>query len=252
MAVREIVSIDAEKCNGCGDCIPSCAEGAIEVVDGTAVLLNDILCDGLGACLGICPEDAITIETRQAGAFDEEAVREHLAQRWTQTATPRPAAPQTQPEAGCPSSTPIRLSDMRAPTPRMAQGPAPSGPTLPHWPIKLELIPPDAPFLRGADLMLVADCAPFARAELREEFTSGTAVMIGCPKSSEYEPAALRLAEILRQSDARSLTVVHMEVPCCSGYWYMGQEALKASGRSLPLRRMIVGTRGDVSSPVQA
>jgi ferredoxin len=249
LAVREIVSIDAERCDGCGDCIPNCAEGAIEVVDGSAVLLSDILCDGLGACLGVCPQDAITITKRQAPAFDEEAVRAHLAEKWTHTAAPQAAAPQP---TGCPSSTPIRLSDMRAPAPRMEQGPAPAGPTLPHWPIKLELIPPDAPFLRGADLMLVADCAPFARAELREEFTSETAVMIGCPKSDDTESAALRLAEILRQSNARSLTVVHMEVPCCSGYWYMGQEALNASGRSLPLRRMIVGTRGDVSSPLEA
>ena len=247
MSVREIVSIDAELCNGCGDCIANCAEGAIQVVNGTAVLLNDILCDGLGACLGVCPEDAITITAREAGAFDEEAVREHLARQWAQ-----PSAPHSQPQGGCPSSTPIRLTDMRAPAPSMAHGPAPSGPSLPHWPIKLELISPDAPFLRGADLMLVADCAPFARAELREEFTSETAVMIGCPKSDHYESAALRLTEILRRSDARSLTVVHMEVPCCSGYWHMAREAAQASGKSLPLRQMIVGVRGEVSEPVGA
>ncbi|MBT3266327.1 4Fe-4S ferredoxin [Candidatus Poribacteria bacterium] len=257
MAVREIVSIDAELCNGCGDCIPNCAEGAIRVIDGTAVLLNDILCDGLGACLGVCPEDAITIMTRQAPAFDEVAVREHLAKQWTESAAVRPAPhaqPHAQPQGGCPSSStpPIRLSDMRAPAPQMAQGPAPTGPSLPHWPIKLELIPPDAPFLRGADLMLVADCAPFARPEIREEFTSDTAVMIGCPKSDDYESAVLRLAEILRRSDARSLTVVHMEVPCCSGYWYMSQQAMEASGKSLPLRKVIVGVRGDVSAPIDA
>ncbi len=253
MAVREIVSIDAEKCNGCGDCIPACAEGAIEVVDGTAALLNDILCDGLGACLGVCPEDAITIMTRQAPAFDEDAVRVHLAKQWTESAAAPPAPPPSPAAAsGPPSSPPIRLSDMRAPAPQMAQGPATTGPPLPHWPIKLELIPPDAPFLRGADLMLVADCAPFARAELREEFTSETAVMIGCPKSDDYESAVARLSEILRRSDARSLTVVHMEVPCCSGYWYMSQQAMEASGKSLPLRKMVVGVRGDVSAPVEA
>ena len=133
----------------------------------------------------------------------------------------------------------------------MEDGPAPAGPPLPHWPIKLDLIPPDAPFLRGADLMLVADCAPFARPELRDEFTSNTAVMIGCPKSP-YEPGVVRLTEILRQSDARSLTVVHMEVPCCTGYWHMAQDAVAASGKALPVRQMIVGVRGDVSSPVAA
>ena len=130
---------------------------------------------------------------------------------------------------------------------RVVGGPS-SGPTLPHWPIKLDLISPDAPFLRGADLMLVADCAPFARAELREEFTSHTAVMIGCPKSDPYQSAAARLTEILRRANARSLTVVHMEVPCCSGYWHMAQEALTAAESPLALRRMVVGVRGEAST----
>ncbi len=246
MAVRDIVSIDAEKCTGCGDCIPMCAEGAVEVVDGSAALLSDILCDGLGACLGVCPEDAITVTPREAVAFDEDAVRKHLAERVPPASDAAPA--HTLPVAGCPPSVPIRLTDMRAPAPKTTPAAPSSGPTLPHWPIKLDLISPDAPFLRGADLMLVADCAPFARAELREEFTSHTAVMIGCPKSDPYQSAAARLTEILRRANARSLTVVHMEVPCCSGYWHMAQEALTAAESPLALRRMVVGVRGEAST----
>lgn len=259
MALRHIVKIDEELCDGCGLCVPACAEGAIQIVDGKAKLVRDEYCDGLGECLGDCPNDAISIEEREAEAYDEEAVKAHLAaQKPEEDEPPEPprkpvfrrldGGPAHGPfGGGCPSAR-IQELGPSAPAPFQAASPsnAPSGSALGHWPVKLKLVPPGAPFLRGADLMLAADCVPFAYADLHRDLLPDHAVVIGCPKFDDYLEARARLTEILRSSGVRSLTVVTMEVPCCFGYRKMAQEAVAAAGGGVPLKHIVIGVRGEL------
>ena len=240
MAQRQIIKIDEEKCTGCGECITACAEGALKIIDGKARLVSETYCDGLGACLGGCPEGALVIEERQADAFDEEAVRDHLAALWA--GGERGA----ETSASCPSTQVMEFEDRQVPTASGLEGAAPAGSALTHWPIKLRLVSPGAPFLQGAELMLIADCVGFAWGDLRRELSPKNAVLIGCPKFDDYDFALDRLTEILRGSQVRSLTIVHMEVPCCAGYWHLGQEAWTAAGKEIPLRQVVIGARGEV------
>jgi Pyruvate/2-oxoacid:ferredoxin oxidoreductase delta subunit len=247
---RQIVTFDEEKCTGCGDCLFACAEGAIAIVNGKATLISDIYCDGLGACLGECPEDAIAIDERDAKAFDEAAVTEHLASQWARSPTDgalqHGRTPRAESGLGCPSAQPTTLQ-IDPPGSTRATGRAPSAArSLPHWPIKLNLVPPGAPFLDGADLMLVADCVSFANADFHDGSWSDRALLIGCPKFDDPDFALRRLTGILRDSAVRSLTVVHMEVPCCSGFWYVSQQAVAASEKAIPLRQVVVGVAGEV------
>ena len=249
MAVREIVRIDEDLCDGCGECVPSCAEGAIQIIDGKAKLIRDDFCDGLGACLGDCPTGALSIEKREATEFDEEAVQEHLDKGQEEPEVKKPifrriAAGSPPPSFGCPSA---RLQDFGRPEPAAPRAPRESAASaLAHWPIKLKLVPPAAPFLRDADLMLAADCVPFAYPSLHNDLLPDHAVVIGCPKFDEYGETLARLTEILRHSGVRSFTVVTMEVPCCFGYWHMAQEAVAASGCDIPLKQVIIGVRGEL------
>jgi Pyruvate/2-oxoacid:ferredoxin oxidoreductase delta subunit len=230
---RKIVHIDEEKCDGCGVCIPSCAEGALQIVDGKAKLISEKFCDGLGACLGECPRGAITIEERIAEEFDEESVKEHLV-------TSQPDDTLT---CGCPSST-VEQFDAAATEETLPGAPQPS--MLGHWPVQLTLVPPKAPFLRGTDLMLTADCVPFAYAGFHRDFIQGHSLLVACPKLDDLPAHLKKLTDILSQSDIKSLTVVHMEVPCCSGLVHMAREAIKASGKNIPLKEVTIGIRGEV------
>lgn len=255
---RKIVKIDEDKCNGCGECVPSCAEGAIQIIDGKARLVADKLCDGLGACLGDCPLGAITIEEREAEEFDEAAVDEHLRELGlppvSHGAHPAPAphgggCPSAQvhsfapPAAGCPSARPVNL-DRPVAQDRPAGAPAPS--RLAQWPVQLHLVPPTAPFLRGADVLLAADCAPFAYAGFHEELLKGKALLIACPKLDNTAPYLEKLVAMIRQSEVKSLTVVHMEVPCCSGLIQLARQAIAASGRDIPLQTVRIGIQGEI------
>ena len=258
--IRKIVRIDEDKCNGCGLCVPSCAEGAIQIIDGKAKLLADKLCDGLGACLGDCPLDAITIEEREADEFDEVAVETHLKDSG-ETPAPHahPAAalpahhaggyPSAQvhsypPPAsgGCPSA---RLTSIERPVAAgyTAVGPAPS--RLAQWPIQLHLVPPTAPFLREADVLLAADCVPFAYAGFHEDLLKGRALLIACPKLDNTGPYLDKLVAMIQQSRIRSLTVAHMEVPCCSGLIHLARQAIAQSGRDIPLEAVRIGISGE-------
>lgn len=258
---RKIVKIDEDKCNGCGLCVPACAEGAIQIIDGKARLLAENLCDGLGACLGDCPQDAITIEEREADEFDETAVDAHLKHIGRPAAAlaahaPPPAhahhgggCPSVQVRSfvapaggGCPSA---RLMNSERPEEdeRPAGAPAPS--RLAQWPVQLHLVPPAAPFLQGADVLLAADCAPFAYANFHEELLKGKALLIACPKLDNTAPYLDKLVAMIQQSQIRSLTVVHMEVPCCSGLIHLARQALALSGRDIPLETVRIGIRGD-------
>ena len=243
MATREIIRIDEEKCNGCGECVVACAEGAIDIVDGKARLVSEVYCDGLGACLGKCPEDALTIERREAVAFDEAAVQDRLKAQGVRREGREALPMYIAPAQGCPSSQVRAFGPVEA---RPAPTGGPADAALGHWPIKLRLVPPGAPFLADADLALIADCVPFAFADLHRTYLPEHALVIGCPKFEDPAFALERLTEILRDSGVRSLTVVHMEVPCCFGYWQLGRQALAASGRTIPLNQVVIGVRGDV------
>ena len=255
--IRKMVKIDEEKCNGCGDCVPSCAEGAIQIIDGKARLLADNLCDGLGACLGDCPVGAITIEEREAEEFDEAAVDEHLKEIGREPlphhdATEAPAAGGCPSAAvksfaapaggGCPSARMMNFSE----TPAEEAAEVSSRPSrLAQWPVQLHLVPPTAPFFQGADVVLAADCAPFAYADFQEDLLKGKALAIACPKLDDTSPYVDKLTAMITQSNIKSLTVVHMEVPCCNGLISMARQALANSGRDIPFETVCIGIRGD-------
>ena len=231
---RKIVRIDEEKCNGCGACTPSCAEGALQIVNGKAKLISEKYCDGLGACLGNCPEGAITVEERLAQDFDEDAVALHLAARGRQE-TP----------CACPSAAIAEFQTTEPATESVAE---PS--RLAHWPVQLTLVPPGAPFLKEADVVLAAHCVPFAYAGFHRDFLAGHSLLIACPKLDDFGAHLAKLTEILKKSGIKSLTVAHMEVPCCSGLTYMAKEALKLSGQHIPVHEVTIGIKGAVKSEV--
>ncbi len=247
MTRRKIVDIDEAKCNGCGLCALACAEGAIQIVGGKVRLVSDAYCDGLGACLGECPQGAITITERDAAPFDEAAAGRHVAQ-----------LRQPKPAAACAGSCPgVRVQDLRLSVlPASSGAPkepgSPASPTsaarsaLGNWPIQLHLVPPNAPFLHGADLLLVADCVPFALADFHERYLSGRPVVIACPKLDNTQPYVEKLASMLTLASIRSLTVVHMEVPCCMGLVRIAQAARQAAGVEVPLYEAVISTRGSV------
>jgi len=236
--VRNTVKIDEEKCNGCGACVISCAEGALQIIDGKARLMSETYCDGLGACLGKCPQDAITVEARAAEEFDEAAVEARVKVE---------KAAAEKPQFACPSAS-IKQFAGKGGT---IAPPAPVGETgvesrLTHWPVQLALVPPAAPFLKAADLVLAADCVPFAYAGFHRDFLGGnTELLVACPKLDDFAAHQEKLTEILRQAGIKSLTVVHMEVPCCSGLVHMAKQAILASGNVVPFREITIGVQGD-------
>lgn len=247
--IREIVKIDEEKCNGCGLCVPACAEGAIKIVDGKAKLLADNLCDGLGACLGHCPQDAIIIERRNAEEFDEEAVDAHLGQSVQAPAAPAGGCPSTRVMSpsgpaggGCPSARAQQVSPGQGGAGDTAERRASR---LRQWPVQLHLVPPTAPFLQQADVLLAADCVPFAYADFHQDFLTDKALLIACPKLDDTSPYLDKLVAMIQQSQIRSLTVLHMEVPCCSGLIFLARQAIEASGREVALETIKIGINGE-------
>ncbi len=237
MAHRSIVEIDEEKCDGCGQCVIACAEGALEIIDGKAKIVGDLLCDGLGACLGECPQDALKIIEREAVEFDEEAVEERLASLAEQEK--EKAAPLA---CGCPSSSSAIL-----PTFPGAGGTAEAGKSaLGHWPLKLQLLGPGARFLHGADLVLLADCVAAAYPALHQKVLPEKVVAMGCPKLDDLDAHIDRLAEIIKGASLKSLTVMFMEVPCCKGFVYAAEKALEKSGKDLPLKAVQISRTGEV------
>jgi Pyruvate/2-oxoacid:ferredoxin oxidoreductase delta subunit len=236
MAIRTVVKIDPAKCNGCGQCVTACAEGAIAIRDGKARLVSEVYCDGLGACLSHCPQGAISVETRQAAAFDEQATQMHLRLEKEQGAQ---ALPQVCPGLMAQSfaaTAPAAASD------RAGEG----GSQLTHWPIQLKLVSPRAACLQEADLLVVADCVPFAMGGFHDRFLKGHRVVVGCPKLDDVSFYIDKLASILSANKLRSLTVVHMEVPCCSGLTRIAREAIGRVGTKLPFTDVTVGVQGEV------
>lgn len=239
--LRNIIEIDEEKCDGCGLCVPSCAEGAIRIIDGKARLVAEKYCDGLGACLGECPRGAIRMVEREVEAFNGQAAMEHVRSA-KGTAAPAPAGHPCE----CPSAT-LRSFGEAAAKARDGSpsvGSAPSA--LTHWPVQIRLVPPHAPFLKNADLLIAADCAPIACGDFHRDFLKGKVVMMGCPKFDDIALYEERFRRIFAQADVRSVTVLVMEVPCCQGLPFLLKKALKESGKKIPLEIVTVGLQGDV------
>ncbi len=243
MAVRNIIIIDEDKCDGCGVCVPACHEGAIQIIDGKARLVSETYCDGLGDCLGECPQDAITIEERDAADFDEKAVQEHLTKIGRATPQPSAAHEHAPHGGGCPGSA-MRSFEQPAPAQPTAAATARQS-QLGHWPVQLMLVPPAAPFLKGADVLLTADCVPFATANFHEEYLAGKAVIVGCPKLDDIGYYQEKLKAIFAEAKPRSVTVVRMEVPCCGGIVGAAIQARNEAAPGMKLEVITIGIRGD-------
>ncbi len=234
--LRKIIEIDEELCDGCGQCVPACEEGAIEIVNGKARLVAEKYCDGLGACLGNCPTGALKITEREAEDFDEDAVEEYLAEKGK-------AAPAG---ATCPSA---QVRDLGGISCAEANQPVISDAgisRLGHWPIQIRLIPPEAPFLKNAHLLVTADCAAVAYPDFHQRLVSGKVVMLGCPKFDDQQGYVKKFTDIFKKADIQSITCVIMEVPCCSSMMGILDTALKASGSTIAIQKYIISPNGKI------
>lgn len=244
--VRKIIKIDEELCDGCGLCVPDCAEGSLKVIDGKVRLVADKLCDGLGACLGTCPKGALQIIEREADEFDEHAVEQYLAAEKKKAEAPKPVKTM---DCGC-ASTHIQsfrpaTSCQTANKPQAipAAGAAASG--LSHWPVQIRLVPPTAPFLQNADLLIAADCTAVAARSFQEKYLDGKAVMMGCPKFDDAEMYVDRFTEIFRNCNLNSITVLIMEVPCCSAMNVIVRRAIERAKVNIPIEQVTISVRGE-------
>lgn len=238
--LRKIIEIDEEKCDGCGQCVPSCAEGAIQIVDGKARVVEDRFCDGLGACLGECPNDALRIIEREADDFDEEAVEKYLSEKKNDK-NEEPTL-----SCGCPS-TKIQsfvLPESGFVAIKPAAGELVS--SLSHWPVKIRLVPANASFLKGADLLVLADCVPAAMPDLHRNFLKGRALLMGCPKFDDVQEYINKFTEIFNIADIKSILVITMEVPCCSGLPMIVKKGMEASGRKISVEEIVISARGKI------
>ena len=236
MVNRKVIRIDEDKCDGCGQCVPACAEGAIRIIDGKARLISDRFCDGLGACLGHCPQGAISMEERASEPFDEGAVAAHRSRPPDQCA----------PGQVCPSAQPVDLSGATGvPETCPTMSPSVLG-TLRHWPVQLRLLPANAPILRGARLVVAADCVPVAYPDFHARLLRGRPVVIGCPKLDDLESYVDKLTEMIRTNTLREIVVARMEVPCCTGIVYAVEEARRRANVAIRITEIVVGTRGRI------
>ena len=248
---RKIIKIDEELCDGCGQCVPDCAEGSLKIIDGKARLVADKLCDGLGACLGSCPTGALKIIERPADEFDEKAVEEYLAKEkmkaeipqaktmdcgcassHIQSFAPRPLA---APPSSCQSANmPTKMASVKG-----------GNSELTHWPVQIRLIPAHAPFLQNADILVAADCTAVAARNFQEKYLAGKTVMMGCPKFDDAESYVQRFAEIITTCNIKSLTILIMEVPCCASMNVIIQKAMERAGKTVPVEQITISTRGE-------
>ncbi|MBN1895737.1 4Fe-4S binding protein [bacterium] len=275
--LREIITIDEGKCNGCGLCVPGCPEGAIQIIDGKARLISDLFCDGLGACLGHCPEGAITIEKQEAQPYDERRVMENIIQAGPNTIKAHLAHLKEHGETvflktaldvldekkspipgdfksaepgscgaqagGCPGSR--TLSFDRKKTAESAEAAMQS--ELSQWPVQLHLVSPNAPYFRSADVVLAADCTAFAVGDFHRRFLRGKALAIACPKLDEGQDIYLaKLTAMIDQANINTLTVVMMQVPCCGGLLSLAKKAVEAAGRKIPVKKVVVSLQGEI------
>lgn len=271
--LRKIVVIDEDKCNGCGLCIPSCAEGAMQIVNGKAKLITDKLCDGLGACLGSCPQDALVIVEKEVDPFDEAAVEEHL-KTFDPVAHGAPKGSVMNkvhahgggqgghghghghpggghhhpPMGGCPGSRMMALDREPAADSKstVSAGDVEISikPQLSQWPVQLKLVPETAPYFKEADLLVTADCVPFAYPNYHLDLLKGKAVAIGCPKLDDNQFYVEKLTRIIAQNNLKSITVAVMEVPCCTGLQMAVEEAARRAGTNVPVKKVEIAVQG--------
>ena len=271
---RKIIRIDDTICNGCGQCLPNCPEGALQIIDGKARLVSDLFCDGLGACIGTCPLGAIAVEEREAEPYDEQRVmagiipqgenviRAHLEhlRAHQQTAfleqalevlrengLEEPEHIGAVPFHGCPGSRTVELKKSPAEPAATADGSADAASELRSWPVQLQLLNPNAPFFEGADLLIAADCVPFAHAGFHQRFLKGKVAVILCPKlDHETDLYVEKLATVFKSHSIRSVTVVRMEVPCCGGTTAIVQQAIAQAGVNIPFCEQVISIRGEI------
>ncbi len=229
--VRRIIKIDEEKCNGCGACAAACHEGAIEMVNGKARLTREDYCDGLGDCLPACPTGAITFEEREAPAYDEEAVRQA-----------KPQKPGVGLPCGCPGT---QSKAIRRETTAPVGTAAPVSSQLMQWPCQIKLVPVNAPYFEGANLLIAADCTAYAYGSFHRDFMRNHITLIGCPKLDEGDYAE-KLTQILSRNNIKSVKIARMEVPCCGGIENAVKRALQASGKLIPWQVITISTDGKI------
>lgn len=233
--IRKIIQIDEEKCNGCGACADACHEGAIGLVNGKATLLRDDYCDGLGDCLPTCPTGAISFVEREAAAYDEKAVQEHMQKKNAQTTASAGS------HTGCPGSRMQQFKRQETASPIPAQVNSQLG----QWPCQIKLVPVSAPYFNGAKLLIAADCSAYAYARMHDDFMRGKITLIGCPKLDSIDYSE-KLTQIIQSNDIQSVTVVRMEVPCCGGLEMAAKKALQASGKFIPWQVVTISVDGRI------
>jgi len=264
---RKIITIDEAKCDGCGNCVTACSEGALQIVDGKARLVKDRFCDGFGDCLGECPTGALRIEEKEAAAFDLEATKSRLRETGGHEAVQRmeqaqarhthaePAAEPAPAGGGCPG-TRMRFTPRPAAAAAAPAGPAEAGHALAsdleQWPVQIHLVQPGAPFFQNRELVILGTCAPVASADVHWRFIRGRAVAVGCPKLDDTVGYAEKLGAILAEPTIPKVTVVRMEVPCCGGLTAIARDAVRLSGRrDLPAEEVTISLGGDVVRRVE-
>jgi NAD-dependent dihydropyrimidine dehydrogenase PreA subunit len=248
---RKIITIDEELCDGCGNCVSACSEGALQIVDGKAKLVKEDFCDGFGDCMGECPTGAMKIEERESKPFDIGATKEYLLQTKGKEAVWRMEEAQKKHEGkeqkplpcGCPGSL-AQTIQIRTPAGGVSHGTL--HPELRNWPVQIHLLPLKAQFYRGADLLVAADCCSFAYAGFHQDFIKGHTLAIGCPKLDNAEAYRDKLATIFKENDIRSVSVAYMEVPCCAGLVKLVEGAVKDSGKDIPLTKTKIGIQGAI------
>lgn len=271
MAKRKIIKVDEDKCNGCGLCIPNCPEGALQIIDGKARLISDLFCDGLGACIGHCPQGAIAIEEREARQYDEKRVMENIVKQGKNTIIahlnhlkehnefgylkeamdylmtkgikirPSDLVGTQHSDGGCPGSkiVEIKRSMVKGRDKKKNQ------PQLETWPVQLKLVPAFAPFLNGADILIAADCVPFAYADFHEDLLKGKILLVGCPKLDDVSYYKEKILQIIKNNEIKSITYAHMEVPCCFGLLSVIKEAVSQSGKNVPFNDVTISIKGE-------
>jgi len=273
MAKREIIKIDEKKCNGCSLCIPNCPEGALQVIDGKARLISDLFCDGLGACIGHCPEGAISIEKREAEEYNEKKVmanivkqgknvtkahlehlKEHNQHEYLKQAIdylkknkieiPLEEKPShaSHEHSGCPGS---KMMDFRKEAKTKTKTVSKQESKLGQWPVQIALVPPFAPYLKDADLLIAADCVPFAYANFHEDLLAGKVLLVGCPKLDDIEQSKEKITQVLKNNNIKSIAYAHMEVPCCFGLVGVIKSAISEVGKDIPFEEIVIGIKGE-------
>lgn len=270
---RKIITIDEEKCTGCGLCIPNCPEGAIRIIDGKARLVSDLMCDGLGACLGHCPEEAITVEEREAEPYDEKKVMKNIVKAGSNTIkahlehlrdhnqkefldqaveylkennieVPEEEKQTAAPFTGCHGSKTMAFAQKTA---DKTQDAGKRDSQLSHWPIQMHLISPDSSHYKNTDLLLAADCTAFSLGDFHKDYLKGKTLAIACPKlDSHQEVYSEKIKSLIEDAKINTITVMIMQVPCCGGLLYLVQEAVKQASRKIPVKLIVVGIQGEI------